>query len=96
MCRLDSLRGVSVAASNAALFFSPLHLIHSFEQTFKMELSFSPDNKKSGGFVATVKKDVKIGLHVADKAINSKPGKIVLGVAGNVPGPVGEPPMNSF
>jgi hypothetical protein len=74
-----------------------------------MELSFSPDDKKGGGggrgrggassrgFVSTVKKDVGIGLRAADKAINSKPGQVALGVAGNVPGPVGEPaPVKLF
>ena len=82
----------------------PLKCItNSFEQISEMELSFSPDDKKGGGGgggggggrgggvnggghrgpVAT--------LHAADRAINSRPGQVILGVAGHVPGPIGEP-----
>ena len=87
---------------------NPLKCItNSFEQISEMELSFSPDDKKGGGggrgggaghrgFVSTVKRDVGIGLRGADRAINSGPGKVALGVAGNVPGPVGEPAVKLF
>lgn len=81
---------------------TPLQCItNTFEQPSAMELSFSPDNKRGGGagrggFVATVKKDVGMGLRAADRAINSKPGQVALGVAGNVPGPVGAPAVNPF
>ena len=84
---------------------NPLKCITNlFEQISEMELSFSPDDKKGGGggrgggggggrggFVGNVQRDVGRGLHAADRAINSRPGQVILGVAGHMPGKIGEP-----